>query len=56
VHEAELVLQIGTPVHHFSEKGYYFINLPVPVLFEAFEEGLLAYFDENRTPPSNEGS
>ena len=46
VHEAELVLQIGGPMHHFTPKGYFFVNLSVPALPDAFESGVLAYFGE----------
>ena len=46
VHEAELVLQIGTPTHLLSEKGHFFVSLTVDALFEAFEAGVIAYFGE----------
>lgn len=46
VHEAELVLQLGRPMHHITQKGYFYVNLSVPALLDAFESGVVAYFGE----------
>jgi hypothetical protein len=44
VHEADLVLQLSGPMHHFLPDKYVHTNLTLPTLFSAFEEGLVAYF------------
>ena len=46
VHEACLLVQLGSPVH-FSRKGQKVVQteLSIEALLEAFEEGMLAYFD-----------
>lgn len=45
VHEARLVLQVSTnPVASVGNKGLVLADLPIGLLFDAFEEGVLAYF------------
>jgi hypothetical protein len=46
VHDAEVVLQFSGPTHHLSRKGLMFTNLNMPLIYSAFEEGLVAYFRE----------
>ncbi|MFH1976328.1 MAG: hypothetical protein ABIJ52_12325 [Pseudomonadota bacterium] len=45
VHEARLVLQVSNhPVASVGKKGLVLADLPVGLLFDVFEEGVLAYF------------
>lgn len=51
VHEAQFVLQIGeTPMFSFEKSKVTRNTLTVPILLEAFEEGVLAYFNEEAKP------
>jgi len=50
VHEAELVLELGTgPIHSITSKGLVFSTLSVQEVFDAFENGVLAYFSNSET-------
>lgn len=47
VHEAQFVLEISeTPMFLFDKKKVIHSTLTVPILLEAFEEGVLAYFND----------
>ena len=46
VHEAEFVLQMSGDMHHFGHKKLIRTKLTMPHFYSAFEEGLIAYFDE----------
>lgn len=46
VHEAELILELSGPTHHFGRKKLLHTKLTMSLFFSAFEEGLVAYFSE----------
>lgn len=51
VHEAQFVLQISeTPLFSFDKNKVTRSTLTVPILLEAFEEGVLAYFNDETRP------
>ncbi|GGX76871.1 hypothetical protein GCM10007386_05090 [Pseudoduganella dura] len=51
VHECELVLEIASiPVMSRHKSAVTFTDISIPILLQAFEEGVLAYFSS--TPPS----
>jgi hypothetical protein len=54
VHEAQFVLQWGVPMHHYTPKGHFVVNLSVPALLNAFESGVVAYFGESTQEKSTE--
>lgn len=46
VHQADLVLQMSGSTYHLGHKKLIHTQLTMPLLFSAFEEGLVAYFSE----------
>ena len=51
VHEAQFVLQISeTPMFSFEKSKVTRSTLTVPILLEALEEGVLAYFNDETKP------
>ncbi|MGZ5200042.1 MAG: hypothetical protein ACXWC4_09755 [Telluria sp.] len=46
VHEADVVVELSGPTHHFLPDKYLYTDLTIPLFFSAFEEGLIAYFKE----------
>lgn len=47
VHEAELVLELGTgPIHSIDRRGVTHSTLSVDAVFDAFENGVIAYFSQ----------
>jgi len=46
VHQADLALQMSGSTYHFGHKNLIHTQLTMPLLFSAFEEGLVAYFSE----------